>query len=230
MRLVTLSVAIAATLALASTAAFAQTTETQTEEVETTGTSTTTTTTTVTQTTPRILSIALPPNARLRMDVDARDEDLLGVVKSMLRGFKGQSLKELLSSPNFLGKSASAGNGATGATSVDVGQAAAIQLLSDADLETILRDINHMRVVFFEMPYPRSGYSGRSSSRNTNRPAAQSCCPSMNSLYHARRWTPHGSHGLRRSASVGGRFSQARFCVRGAGTGHGLCRTRRRLS
>src|SRR4028118_2246608 len=77
MRNTRLSAAVIATLALTSTTAFAQTTTTQTE-VETTGTSTTTTT--VTQTTPRILSIALPPNVRLRMDINARDEDLLGVV------------------------------------------------------------------------------------------------------------------------------------------------------
>src|SRR4051794_15048944 len=45
-----------------------------------------------------ILSVALPPQGRLRFDMDARDEDLLGVVKSLLRGFNTKSLKPLLPS------------------------------------------------------------------------------------------------------------------------------------
>jgi hypothetical protein len=44
-----------------------------------------------------ILSVSLPPNVRLRLDVNARDEDVLGIVKSFLRGFKGENLQSYAS-------------------------------------------------------------------------------------------------------------------------------------
>jgi hypothetical protein len=132
---------------------------------------------------PSVLSIALPPNARLRIDVDARDEDILGVVKSFLRGFNGQSLKELLkntapvtaaigddavevkppAAPTDSGPAPteaapeSAAPAATPSVSIPpavspVMDKAVLQLLSDANLQSIMRDINHLRVVCFQMP------------------------------------------------------------------------------
>jgi hypothetical protein len=148
---------IATTVLLSSTAVFAQPTE-----GTTTATTSQTTITSVTQTLPappKILSISLPPNARLRFDIDARDEDVLGVVKSLLRGFKGQSLKELLASFN-MSNVAATGKSTTPSTAlVDIEKAAAIQLLSDADLGTMLRDVNHVRLVVFETPSKGYGYS-----------------------------------------------------------------------
>jgi hypothetical protein len=59
----------------------------------------------------------------------------------------------------------------------DLDKLAAVQLLSDADLGTMLRDINHMRVVVFEMPRTmrRSSYTPQSTpaSGAANSPAPQ---------------------------------------------------------
>jgi hypothetical protein len=92
----------------------------------------------------RILSVSMPPYARLRLDVDARDEDVLGVAKSMLRGFKGQNLKPILDA--VVGR---AGRFSSSAP-LDLEKAAVLQFLSDADLGTILRDVRHVRFVVFE--------------------------------------------------------------------------------
>lgn len=98
---------------------------------------------------PSILSVRLPPNARLRLDLDARDEDLLGIVKSFFRGFKGQSLKELLDWMKAGGTTTGTGPGRSIPLG-DLEKVAAVQLLSDADLGTMLRDVNHVRIVVFE--------------------------------------------------------------------------------
>ena len=146
-----------------------------------------------------ILSVAMPPQARLRFDVDARDEDILGVVKSLLRGFKGQSLKSLLPAPNAAGAPTSA-NGATpggvasSGASPDVMQSAAIQLLSDVDLETVLRDVTHLRVVFFEVPYSRRPYSSAKAVDSAIRPALQSVV----SFYEQAYLTREGGHRIAR--------------------------------
>lgn len=78
------------------------------------------------------------------MDIDARDDDLLGVVKSFMRGINGSTLKQILPSPKTA-------NGDK-APVIDE-KLAMLQLLSDADLNTMLQDINHLRVVAFETPY-----------------------------------------------------------------------------
>lgn len=167
---------MATAVLLSSTAAFAQPVEPSTENTLETTNSTQTVA-------PKILSISLPPNARLRFDLDARDEDVLGVVKSLLRGFKGQSLKELLASLNL--SSVTAAKGATpNTTPVDIDKAAAIQLLSDADLGTMLRDINHLRFVVFETPYKRYGYSAAEQKQRTR--AAMSTISHYEAAYIAR--------------------------------------------
>jgi len=94
---------------------------------------------------PSVLSIALPPNAHLRFDLDAQDEDVLGVVKSLLRGFNGAHLK---GAERPLKDPASPSSGSASDASGD----AALKMLSDADLETMLRDVHHLRVVVFETP------------------------------------------------------------------------------
>lgn len=141
-----------------------------------------------------ILSVALPPQARLRLDVDARDEDILGVVKSLMRGFKGQKLKGLLSPPNSSSAPTSANNTSPSSASFDAAQAVAIQLLSDADLETVLRDVKHLRVVFFEVPYSRRSYAGAKPSTSALRPAPQSVV----SFYEQAYLTREGGHRIAR--------------------------------
>lgn len=93
---------------------------------------------------PSILSVPLVPNARLRVDLDAQDEDVLGVTKSFLRGFNGSSLKPLV-------QSLGANRSSTGPV-LDAGNAAALAMLSDADLQTLLENIHHLRIVAFETP------------------------------------------------------------------------------
>ena len=95
--------------------------------------------------TPSILSIALPPNARLRFDLDAQDEDVLGMAKSLLRGFNGSSLKEMLDSTAPV-------PGSNAAAPAPSGQLAMLRILSDADLGTMLETVHHLRVVAFETP------------------------------------------------------------------------------
>jgi hypothetical protein len=129
---------------------------------------------------PGILSVALPPYARLRFDMDVRDDDMLGVIKSFFRGFNGQSLKELLnwmkSSGGATGSAAGTDRGVSANLARDLDKVAMVQLLSDADLGTMLRDISHMRVVVFEMPPTArrpSAPQGTAGSDSANRPVPQ---------------------------------------------------------
>ena len=124
---------------------------------------------------PSILSISLPPNARLRLDVDARDEDILGMVKSLLRGFNGQSLKSLMDSakapstpPVDNDADAPPPPSTPPAKSSAEIDKATIKMLSDADLGTLLQNINHLRVVAFELPNSQRGYSGSKSTPARN--------------------------------------------------------------
>ena len=101
-----------------------------------------------------VLSISLPPQARLRFDVDAQDEDVLGVVKSALKGFNGQTLKSLLSAPAVSNATAATPNGTAPR---DLQTEAMLKLLSDVDLAAVLQRITHLRVVVFETPRPQRG-------------------------------------------------------------------------
>lgn len=109
---------------------------------------------------PSILSVPLPPNARLRLDLDAQDEDVLGVAKSLLRGFNGTNLNYLINA----WKGSKSGTNQTppsspASTSADeLNTAASLAMVSDADLKTMLEDVHHLRVVFFETP---RSYSNR---------------------------------------------------------------------
>ncbi len=81
------------------------------------------------------LTIPVPPGGKLRVEMDARSEDLLGLVKSFLKGI-----------------------GETGApTVVPAGTAASppnplAQAISNGDLAAMLKDVNHVHVVVYEIP------------------------------------------------------------------------------
>jgi hypothetical protein len=60
------------------------------------------------------------------------------------------------------GAAPGASSGTSSGTSSSVLDQATVQMLSDADLGTMLRDIHHFRLVFFETPMPRSAASGGS--------------------------------------------------------------------
>ncbi|RYG66312.1 hypothetical protein EON80_15680 [bacterium] len=98
-----------------------------------------------------LLSISLPPNSKLRFDLDARDKELLGVVKSLLEGFNGDGLYNILK-PKFE-RITPTGEATTASKAPDdIKTTAMVQMLADVDLETMLEDVNHIRVVAFETP------------------------------------------------------------------------------
>ena len=181
------------TLALLASTTFTQTVFAQTESALDSDDNASTISTPATP----ILSVALPPNARLRFDLDARDEDVLGMVKSLFRGFNGQSLKGMMSSMNSPSKppvrnDASPSTPEQGASN-DIDKAT-VQMLSDADLGTMLRDVNHLRVVFFELPMPR-----RTSSGNRSTPAKTPAALSVVSYYEQKYVTGEGGRRIARA-------------------------------
>ncbi len=82
-----------------------------------------------------VLSIPAPPGGRLRVEMDARSEDILGVMKSFLKGI-----------------------GETNATARAVDPARLLRpnpiadALAGGDLADILKDVNHVHFVVYEMP------------------------------------------------------------------------------
>ncbi len=81
------------------------------------------------------LTIPAPPSGRLRVEMDARSEDILGVLKSFLKGI-----------------------GQTNATARAVDPARPVKpnpiadALAGGDLADILKDVNHVHFVVYEMP------------------------------------------------------------------------------
>ncbi|HEX8235974.1 MAG TPA: hypothetical protein VF600_08455 [Abditibacteriaceae bacterium] len=199
--------AVVATLLLSATAwataAVAQTSPGPTEQT----TSAAQTSSVVPAPTAAILSIPLPPNARLRLDVDARDEDVLGVVKSFLRGFKGNSLKDVLDSMNRVHTPANGDNTSAGAPA-DIQTSAALRMLSDADLETILRNVKQLRFVVFETANPYR--SGNNSSYQSSRARATQAAQSVLAYYENAYLTREGGRRIAR-----GDFDETQMMVVG---------------
>lgn len=99
-----------------------------------------------------ILSVSLPPNARLRLDLDARNEDVLGVVKSFLDGVNGYELDRIMPSASAPGATVP-GSGSETKAFPNVEKLGMLKVLSDVDMSTLLQDVHHIRVVAFQMPY-----------------------------------------------------------------------------
>jgi hypothetical protein len=81
------------------------------------------------------LAIPLPPGAKVQMEIDASDDDLLGVVKSLLKGFNGKTLL-----PPIKAKS----DGKPGSRFSD--------MLSDANLADVFKDVTRIHFILVEMP------------------------------------------------------------------------------
>ena len=84
-----------------------------------------------------VLTIPAPPGGKLRMEMDARSEDLLGLVKSFLKGV-GESnpaatVQNAPTKPNPIADALDAGN-----------------------LADTLKDVNHVHFVVWELPGPPS--------------------------------------------------------------------------
>jgi hypothetical protein len=86
---------------------------------------------------PALLVIPAPPGAKLRVEMDARSEDLLGMVKSFLKGI-GET-----------GEPAPTVPGQTPAPPNPLAQA-----ISSGDLAAMLQDINHVHVAVYELAGP----------------------------------------------------------------------------
>lgn len=117
------------------------------------------------------LPIPIPGNAKVRMEIDARDDDLLGVVKSFLRGVDFRAMMGLMqllpggmpgmpgmgrmgppvpapgghSDPHRLGAGAGGfGGGGPGPLPPPFAQ------LADVDLASMFKDIHHLHIVALE--------------------------------------------------------------------------------
>ncbi len=85
------------------------------------------------------LVIPAPPGGKLRVEMDARSEDLLGMVKSFLKGIGETGSPTLL--PGQTAASASAQNPIA-------------QAIASGDLAAMLKDVNHVHVVVYEVAAP----------------------------------------------------------------------------
>ncbi len=88
------------------------------------------------------LIIPAPPGGKLRVEMDARSEDLLGMVKSFLKGI-GET-----GSPTVLLP------GQT--TAIVAAQNPIAQAIASGDLAAMLKDVNHVHVVVYEVAAPAS--------------------------------------------------------------------------
>lgn len=89
------------------------------------------------------LTITAPPNSTVQVDMDVRDDDLLGVFKSMLKGVSdGGQAAVAAQTP----ASASARPGSY----ADMGRQVA-GMVSRADLGDILKDVTHIRFLVYQL-------------------------------------------------------------------------------
>lgn len=89
-----------------------------------------------------VLAIPAPPGAKLRFEMDARSEDLLGLVKSFLKGI-GDS------------KSTDQSKATIALSSAPVTPANPIEeALENGNLADILKDVNHFHFAVWELPPP----------------------------------------------------------------------------
>jgi len=95
------------------------------------------------------LPIPVPPNARINVEVDAQHDDLLGVVKSLLKGFNGQTLRAMMEGPQGAGGPSAGGPGMAGTPAPGSGEATFARMLADVNLAEVLKDINHLHLVMY---------------------------------------------------------------------------------
>jgi len=86
------------------------------------------------------LVIPAPPGGKLRVEMDARSEDLLGMVKSFLKGI-GETGSPTVIIPGQTAASASVQNPVA-------------QAIANGDLAAMLKDVNHVHAVVYEVAGP----------------------------------------------------------------------------
>ena len=116
------------------------------------------------------LAIVAPPGARLRFEMDARSEDLLGLVKSFLKGI-GETK----------GTAAAKANAAP-----PVGPVPPVnpieEALENGNLADILKDVNHLHFVVWELPPPPSTPTPSTAAKPLTKAAASAAPPPTPSL------------------------------------------------
>jgi len=137
--------------------------------------------------TPSPLVIPTPPGGKLRVEMDARSEDLLGMVKSFLKG-----ISETGSTTVFLpGQTAAAA------------QNSVAQAIASGDLAAMLKDVNHVHVVVYEVATPSTptrpsvlippGNTGLKKMLSANPPAPAVPAFDSNSFYET-AFASEGAH------------------------------------
>jgi hypothetical protein len=103
------------------------------------------------------LLIPVLPGARLRVEINASDGDILGVLKSFLEGIDTRSLTAIGAFPAMRLTSASlAPDEANNATELmPVSPPHLLAPLSQGDLKSLLQNIKHLHLVVYEQPMPR---------------------------------------------------------------------------
>ena len=92
---------------------------------------------------PAPLVIPAPPGGKLRVEMDARSEDLLGMVKSFLKGIGETGAPALLP-------------GQTTASATSAAQNPIAQAIAGGEIAAMLKDVNHVHVVVYEVASPAS--------------------------------------------------------------------------
>lgn len=119
-----------------------------------------------------ILAIPTPPEAKLRFEMDARSEDLLGLVKSFLKGV-GET---------------NGTNPAKSSTALSSAPATPInpieEALKNGNLADILKDVNHLHFVVWELP----------SVPKPNAPAEAKAAPLDISAFYEGSFQAEGAH------------------------------------
>ena len=111
------------------------------------------------------LAIVAPPGARLRFEMDARSEDLLGLVKSFLKGI-GETK----------GTAAARANAAPPAGPVPPVNPIE-EALENGNLADILKDVNHLHFVVWELPPPPSAPTPSTAAKPLTKVAASAAPP-----------------------------------------------------
>ncbi len=96
---------------------------------------------------PQALAIPIPAGAVVQWEMDAREDDLLKVVKSLLAGLTQQSAAQAKGTSGTAPAAAAPSTGAKPAK-----PATLADWLSDKRLGALLNDIHHLRVVAFTLP------------------------------------------------------------------------------
>lgn len=95
---------------------------------------------------PRVLPIPIPPNAVVQAELDARDDDLLGMVKSLLAGIVSQKTTPAAAEEaTRILPAAPSGP-----------EPAFMRLLSEGQISALLKDIHHLHIVTFSLTPPQA--------------------------------------------------------------------------